>query len=158
MDEFNWPVFPVATNKRPLTEHGLKDASTDVEQIREWWTRRPDAGIAVRTGSESDLVVLDVDGEAGADSLHELERRHGELPETSARETGGGGEHYYFTHPGGEIRNSAGKLGPGLDIRADGGYVVCPPSHAPERPRDTPGTLTLPSARSHRRRRWLVRA
>ncbi len=52
------------------------------------------------------------------------------VPLTPRCETGSG-MHYYFKHPGGEVRNSAGRLGPGLDIRADGGYVVAPPSRHP---------------------------
>ena len=71
------------------------------------------------------LIVLDVDGEDGAESLHQLERQHGELPETARCVTGSGGAHYYFR---GSARNSVGKIGAGLDIRADGGYVVAPPS------------------------------
>lgn len=125
-----WPVFPVA-GKRPLTSRGLKDATTDPEQVVSWWQARADTGIAIRTGFASRLFVLDVDGEQGADSLHALEQRHDELPATVRSTTGGGGQHFYFRHPGGELRNTAGKLGPGLDTRADGGYVVAPPSAHP---------------------------
>jgi putative DNA primase/helicase len=60
-------------------------------------------------------------------SLADLERRHGKLT-TATVLTGSGGRHYWFRHPGGELRNSAGQLGPGLDLRASGGYVVAPPS------------------------------
>jgi hypothetical protein len=123
-----WAVFPVKRDKTPRTEHGFKDATTDPQQIRVWWERWPDAGVGVRTGAGSGLLVLDVDGEAGADALRELERRHGEPPVTAAATTGGGGRHVYFAHPGGDIRNTAKKLGPGLDTRGDGGYVVGPPS------------------------------
>ena len=124
-------VFPLA-GKVPRTPNGLKDASADPAQLAEWWTAWPDAGVAVRTGAPSGLIVLDVDpGHGGADSLAELEAEHGALPETVRCETGGGGEHYYFAHPGGEIRNTAGKLGDGLDTRGDGGYVVAPPSPHP---------------------------
>ena len=128
-----WRVFPVKADKAPLTHHGLKDATTDSEQVREWWRRWPNAGVAIATGRKSGLFVLDVDPEHGGDeTLHELERRHGELPETVCCETGGGGEHYCFTHPSGiEIRNSAGRLGPGLDVRGTGGYTVAPPSPHP---------------------------
>jgi bifunctional DNA primase/polymerase-like protein/primase-like protein len=127
--ERGWRVFPVA-GKVPRTTHGLKDATTDPEQVREWWQRWPDAGIAIATGDASGVLVLDVDGETGADSLNELERRHGQLPETVRAETGGGGVHFYFQHAEG-ARNSAGQLGDGLDIRAEGGYVVAPPSPHP---------------------------
>jgi Bifunctional DNA primase/polymerase, N-terminal/Primase C terminal 1 (PriCT-1) len=122
-----WGVFPVRRDKRPRTAHGLKDASNDPATIRQWWALWPDAGVAIRTGEG--LLVLDVDGEDGGESLHELESQHGELPDT-VRAVTGKGEHYYFAHPVG-ARNSAGRLGPGLDIRADGGYVVAPPSPHP---------------------------
>jgi hypothetical protein len=76
--------------------------------------------------------VLDVDPDKGGDdSLRKLEEKYGQLPVTTEVLTGGGGHHYYFEHPGGSLGNSAGKLGPGLDIRADGGQVVAPPSVHP---------------------------
>ena len=74
--------------------------------------------------------MLDVDGEEGIESLRRLERQHERLPHTASVVTPRGGQHFYFRHPGGEVRNSAGKLGAGLDIRADGGYVLAPPSAA----------------------------
>lgn len=120
----NWPVLPLR-GKLPLLARGLHDASTDPALIAEWWQRWPEANVGVRTGGG--LVVLDVDGDDGADSLHELEREHGELPQTVAALTGGGGRHYYFATAE-AVRNSAGRLGRGLDVRGDGGYVVCPPS------------------------------
>ena len=79
---------------------------------------------------ESGLVVLDVDvDKGGEESLRELEAEHGELPTTTIAVTGSGGMHYFFRHPGVEMRNSAGKLGAGLDVRGDGGYVVAAPSN-----------------------------
>jgi len=118
-----WRVFPCAA-KVPRTRNGCKDATADPAVITGWWDMWPGADIGVATGDG--LLVLDVDGEPGADTLHELERAHGELPATAHAITGGG-EHYYFTTTA-PIRNSAGKLGPGLDVRGDGGYVVAPPS------------------------------
>jgi hypothetical protein len=124
-----WHVFPVKTDKTPRTVHGLKDATTDVAQIRSWWARWPDAGVAIRTGAVSGLMVLDVDVDRGGDeTLFELEREHGELPLTPRVKTPSGGTHFYFRHPGGEVPNSTDKIGPGLDVRGDGGYVVAPPS------------------------------
>jgi Bifunctional DNA primase/polymerase, N-terminal/Domain of unknown function (DUF4386)/Primase C terminal 1 (PriCT-1) len=123
-------VFPLKPcSKVPATLDGLKSATTDVEQVRAWWQRWPNANVAIRTGADSGVVVLDIDVQhGGAGSLGELERCHGELPKTARVLTGGGGQHVYFRHPGREIRNSAGKLGAGLDVRGDGGYVVAPPS------------------------------
>lgn len=73
--------------------------------------------------------MLDLDGEDGGDSLRELELERGELPRTVSAATGAG-QHYYFKTEL-PIRNSAGKLAPGLDIRGDGGYVVAPSSLHP---------------------------
>jgi hypothetical protein len=125
-------VFPCqARDKRPATVNGLKDAKRDESVIRRAWTQKPDLNVAVRTGRESGIFVLDVDGEEGFDSLHELERLHGDLPPTLSVTTPRGGQHFYFVHPGVEIRNTAGYPGHGLDVRGDGGYVLAPPSVGP---------------------------
>lgn len=119
------------SGKIPRTQHGLKDASTDASEIERWWSMWPEANVGIRTGAESGLLVLDVDDEHdGYGSLRELESRHEHLPETPRLETGGGGAHFYFRQATG-VRNSAGRLGPGLDIRAEDGYVVAPPSLHP---------------------------
>ena len=87
------------------------------------------AGVAIRTGAESGLVVIDIDSDHGGErSLADLLDRHGALPDGRTIHTGGGGAHLYFQHPGYPIPNSAGRLGTGVDIRGDGGYVVAPPS------------------------------
>lgn len=57
-------------------------------------------------------------------SLDGLEKEHGPLPKTRAVRTGSGGKHYYFKYPDFLISNSVSGLGPGLDIRGDGGYVI----------------------------------
>jgi hypothetical protein len=122
-------VFPIRPGQKvPATRNGVKDATTAERTILTWWDRAPGAGIGVATGSG--LIVLDVDGEQGAESLRVLEAEHGELPVTVTVETPGGGRHYHFSTEK-NIRNSAGKLGAGLDIRGDGGYVVAPPSQHP---------------------------
>jgi hypothetical protein len=122
--------------KHPRTEHGLKDGSKDPKQIARWWEKWPDANLGILTGQESGLLVLDVDGEDGKASLQTLTAAHGALPQTLCAKTGRG-YHYYFCAPVGvAIRNSVGNtnpLGKGLDIRADGGYVVAPPSLHPSR-------------------------
>jgi len=122
-------VFPCEPfGKRPLTPHGLLDASSDPTVVKRWWQTWPDANIALPTGRESCLVVLDVDGDEGSESLRVLERTHEPLPQTASVVTPRAGQHFYFRHRGIEIRNSAGLLGRGLDVRADGGYVIAPPS------------------------------
>jgi putative DNA primase/helicase len=116
-----------SAGKHPATLHGLKDASRDVTALERWF-RQGELNVGVVTGSGSGLVVLDVDaGHDGEASLEALEARHGAIPATPEVLTGAG-RHLYFAHPGGVLGNSAGKLGPGLDVRGDGGYVVAPPS------------------------------
>jgi hypothetical protein len=122
--------------KHPRTEHGLKDGSGDPRQIEQWFARWPDGNLGILTGQASGLIVLDVDGEDGKASLQVLTAVHGSLPKTLCAMTGRAGSdgnrkgcHFYFRAPAGvAIRNSAGILGKGLDIRGDGGYVVAPPS------------------------------
>ena len=122
-----WPVFPVA-GKVPRTGRGCLDATTDATTVRRWFERIwPDAGVAVATGRG--LVVLDVDGDDGADSLHELERAYAPLPDTVRATTARGMHHYFATKR--NVANSAGRLGEGLDVRGRGGYVVAPPSPHP---------------------------
>jgi len=114
--------------KHPLTRHGLTDATTNPEIICGWWERWPEANLGVRTGSTSGLVVLDVDGDAGNDSLKKLTDQFGPLPATTLSKTRRG-KHFLFQYPKGvEVKGSVGKLGPGLDVRADGNYIIVPPS------------------------------
>ena len=127
------PVFPCEPlGKRPLTRDGFWDASVDAGVVGRWWSRWPAANIGVPTGKRSGLLVLDVDPrDGGAASLTELEGAFGPLPRTTRARTGGGGEHVFFRYPGevgGEVRNSASWVGPGLDVRGEGGYVLVPPS------------------------------
>lgn len=126
-----WRVLPVA-GKIPTLKDWPAKASTDPEQIRAWWSNQDTVNIGIATGAESNLWVLDVDPEKGGDdTLRMLEAQYGQLPVTTEVITGGGGRHLYFQHPGISLGNSAGKLGPGLDIRTDGGQVVAPPSVHP---------------------------
>lgn len=125
------PVFPCTLEKKPLTASGFKNATADQEQIRQWWTRHPGASIGIPTGADTGVFVLDIDMPDGPATLERLMRENGPLPATLEQRTGSGGRHLFFTHPGRPIKNSAGKLGPGLDTRGDGGYVILPPSQHP---------------------------
>ena len=99
----------------------------DIEQVRRWWRRWPEANLGVVTGAVSSLVVLDVDPRHGGDdSLAALEAVHGPVPPTVRSLTGGGGHHLYFAHPGVAVPSRS--IAPGLDVKGDGGLVVCPPS------------------------------
>lgn len=118
-----------------LVPNGLKQATQDQDTFRQWANAFPDMNIGIVTGTISGIVVLDID--SGPDTTEdndgfipfaELQQKHGNVDDTIAVQTGGGGLHLYFRHPGEAVRNSAGTLGKGLDVRGDGGYVVAPPS------------------------------
>ena len=118
-----------------LAPRGLRDASRDPHLLGAWFEReRWNVGIA--TGAVSGIVVLDIDPRhGGEEALAEIEAEHGPLPPTWRFHTGGGGEHILFRHPGGMVKNSAGTIAPGIDVRGDGGYIVAPPSlHISGRP------------------------
>ena len=115
--------------KHPRTKNGVKDATTDAEQIAAWWAKWPDANVGIATGNG--LLVLDVDTKhEGIETIERIEETEGPMPETAMVLTGGGGRHYYFYLPPNKregIKNAVG-IGRGLDLRFDGGYVVAPPS------------------------------
>lgn len=139
-----WGVFPAHTikdgacscgkpdctspGKHPRTRNGLKDATTDSRSIRKWWGQHQDSNIAIRTGSESGLVALDIDTKSnGFESLEALLNTVGDLPDTLTAITGSKGNHICFKHPGGTVKTRAGILD-GIDFRGDGGYIIAPPS------------------------------
>lgn len=124
-----WHVFPCGPDKKPLSTNGLNDATTDAEQIERWWARWPHALIGCACGP-SGFWVLDLDPPDGEASLQALIRQHGGFRETRAARTGRGGRHLYWEMSGKRVRNSAGKIGPNIDVRGDGGYVILPPSEA----------------------------
>lgn len=148
--ELGFKVFPLHTpdplgscschrdcgnvGKHPRTMNGLSDATTDEQQIRKWWGMWPDANIAIATGAASGFIVLDIDPRhGGTDSITALQQQYGQFAEKVWANTGGGGWHLLFAHPGqriGNIQNSS-RLGAGIDVRGDGGYIVaCPSLHA----------------------------
>ncbi|HEV7844302.1 MAG TPA: bifunctional DNA primase/polymerase, partial [Pyrinomonadaceae bacterium] len=124
-------VFPVKADKSPYTPNGFKDATRDTATVGEMWRRTPEAGIGVPTGEASGWLVLDIDPRHGGDvSLTSLIEEHGDgWLETMQARTGGGGHHIIFAFPqGSNIRNSAGRLGEGIDVRGEGGYIIVAPS------------------------------
>ena len=124
-----WCVLPVrAGTKAPRLEKWQDRATTDSSVIEEWFGGGSEDSIGILTGSASGLVVLDVDPRNGGEvSLLELVREYGPLPPTYTVRSGGGGWHYYFKRPGGEIPTKH-EFRPGLDLQAEGTHVVAPPS------------------------------
>lgn len=141
--DHGWPVLPLhspkdggcscrvadcgSPGKHPRTPRGLHQATTDTDQVRAWWDRWPHANIGIATGTDSGLLVLDVDLPEGPDSLARLEHEHGRLPATCEQRTGSGGRQLLFAHPDRPVGNRAGVVA-GIDVRGEGGYVVVPPS------------------------------
>lgn len=130
-----WYIFPVKPrDKTPITPHGLKDASNKIDVVRQWWAKWPEANIGLNCG-KSGMVVVDLDKRGEYDGLAEwqdIQDRNNIHPKTSTSLTGGGGRHLLFKSPDGvSIKNSAGKIAPGIDVRAEGGYIVLPPSIHP---------------------------
>jgi hypothetical protein len=143
-----WRVFPLhglvngsctcgrsscfSPGKHPLVRRGLYEATTDARVIEEWWRRWRSANVGIVTGAVSEIAVIDVDLPAAFVSLDRLVDAG--LPVTLTGLTGGGGLHLLYGCDNEELGNSAGRLPglegdlPGVDLRANGGYVVAPPS------------------------------
>lgn len=118
-------VIPLKPNgKVPLTKHGCNDASADPDVIAGWWLRWPDANVGVATGDGAFVVDLDVkNGVDGEATWRALQHAHGVAPRTRAVRTPSGLQ-LYFNSSAAIVPCSVGKLGPGIDIRGRGGYVV----------------------------------
>ena len=123
-------------SKRPLTANGFKDATTDPDTIRKWWTERPEALIGVPMGPDAGVFAIDPDvvkepGDAdGMAAWAALVAEHGEPPHTHTHETPTGGRHFLFRwRDDRPISNREGALqGTGINVRGKGGYVIAPPS------------------------------
>jgi hypothetical protein len=141
------PVFLLGRTKRPvancpacpadddghdragcghLTCHGFYAATTDPDRIHVMHDTVPGGLLAIRTGTPSNLAVIDIDPRNGGALLPDL------MPRTRCVSTGSGGWHLYYRHPGGSLAKNLDHRGhPGIDVKADGGYVVAPPSTHP---------------------------
>jgi putative DNA primase/helicase len=133
--KMGWFVFPLKErDKVPLTSNGFKDATTDPEVIKAWWQRWPNANIGIDCGRSS-LIVIDLDKKPnfnGKDPWDKLCKKYAIDTNTPTAFTGGGGLHLFFKAPDAiMLKNSAGKLGKGIDVRGNGGYIVAPPSIHP---------------------------
>jgi hypothetical protein len=127
----NWPIFPCeAVGKAPLTAHGFKDATTNPERIKRWWTKWPRAMIGFPTGH--DVFCVDLDRKEpdkdGPTTWAALVAKHGAVPAIRSTETPSTGRHLFFKQRPGYRNIPLNKLAPGIEIKARGGYVILPPS------------------------------
>jgi hypothetical protein len=122
------PVFACAADKRPITSHGFKDATTDAAELRRQFGDSRAVMIGMPTGEATGFVVVDVDMKPGQQGGAWLDANSHRMPHTRTIRTATGGLHLWFKHPGGRVKNSASKIAPNVDVRGDGGYVIVPPS------------------------------
>ena len=131
------PVLPLVPRDKipPSGTHGYKSATLNAETIRNWWCENQDYNLGVGTGKQGGIVVIDVDekpweGKFGFENKEALEDELGALPETWTVLSGGGGRHLYYRYPDGvdDIPSTIGEIAPNIDVKADRGYAVLPPS------------------------------
>jgi len=131
-------VIPIKPGQKyPPMQAWQDKASNDIHVVNDWFTSQYSGyGIGIATGQTKHgrIFVLDVDDREeykGSDTLHDLQEKYGQLPETVTAITGTGGQHLYF-YCDEDIRNDAGsRLGVGLDIRGTGGQVLAAPTIHP---------------------------
>jgi hypothetical protein len=124
-------IFPVKANaKKPLIEHGFKGANSDPEQITRWTREFPGCNWGAPTGNSNGFVVLDLDAKhpESLDWWQEQQDIHG-VVDTREVATPSGGSHLYFQAPEGVLlKSTASQIASGVDTRAEGGYIIIPPS------------------------------
>ncbi len=116
------PLIP-GTKKARVSWGIYQERRATVAEVEAWWNEEPESGIGIVTGAISGIIVADIDPRNGGT----LEAMGGELANRAAS-TGGGGWHLYFRHPGDRRVTSHPTFKPGIDCKADGGYVVAPPT------------------------------
>ena len=127
--EMRLPVFACGHDKRPVTQHGFHDATHDAAEIERQFASPGAAMIGVPTGDTSGFFALDLDVKNGGGGLEWLAANQHRIPETRRHKTRSGGVHLLFAMPEGRIiRNSAGRIAAGVDVRGNGGYIIAPPS------------------------------
>jgi len=122
---FGWNLIPTRKDKKPFIPwQTYQKLKVNESTLRKWWAKYPDAGIGCITGMISNLAVIDIDSEKGLANIQKI------LPENikyPVSKTPSGGKHFFFNCPDNKIGNNAKKI-EGCDFRANGGYVILPPS------------------------------
>lgn len=123
-----WHIFPVVQGwKTPACKNGFNDATTDIKKIKEWWEKNPNYNIGVRCGSNgSKILCLDIDKKKDKNGFSWLNQQ--DMIPSIEQDTPSGGKQFIFTMPEEHIKSSSDEISIGVDIRADGGYFIAPPS------------------------------
>jgi hypothetical protein len=116
-----WAVFPVSQDKTPRTPNGHKAASTNPDRLCAMHLEFGFVLVGIATGEVSNLAVLDIDRQHNGFEWWQANRHR--LPVTRTHETRSGGLHLWFHHRAG-LRCSAGRIAPGIDVRAEGGFII----------------------------------
>jgi hypothetical protein len=129
-------IFPIGRKRKvPIIKYYPQRATNDLRLVEHWAKKWPGCNWAALTGELSDDLSIDIDGEVGRASLAEIERRVGPLPPTLSVRTGraDGGQQRHFLWPADrDLHSSAGKIAPGIDIRAKNGVAIIPDSIHPK--------------------------
>jgi len=112
-------IIPVKDKQPAINWKEFQERQATEKEIRDWFSDPVVTGVGIITGRISSLIVIDTEKGADVKALN--------LPKTVTAKSGGGGKHFYFKHPGFNVQNSA-RIKPLVDIRADGGFIVAPPS------------------------------
>lgn len=97
------------------------------EQLREHWEQHPESNVGIVTGEISGIAVVDIDGPEGEEALRDAGLPQEDWPDTPIARTGGGGWHLFVAYPEEGQRTRTDALAH-VDVRAEGGFVVAPPS------------------------------
>lgn len=133
-EQLKWLIVPnKPKSKIPILSCWTENAYLLKKSIERQWEKNPRLNVGILTGHRTGICILDVDPDHEGDkTLSDLCKRYGDIPLTPTSVTGTGGKHYVFKLPEGiTLKSSAGKLGKGLDIRAEGGQFIAPPSLHP---------------------------
>lgn len=123
------PVFPCNIEKRPIEKGGFHTATCDPEALRRMFAHPTATLIGMPTGRITGLSVLDLDTTRHHEALNWIQHHRTDLPQTLVVQTRSGGEHWFFLHQPG-LRSTTKLFGiPGIDVRAEGGYVILWSAH-----------------------------
>ena len=130
--EQGFKIFPCNPVKTPKVKWS-EEMTNDVGKITSWWHQWPDSMIGLVCGQVNGIVVLDIDVKNDVNGFESLKERNFKISTNTFRvNTPSGGSHFYFKLRENEIiKNSAGLIAPGVDVRGEGGYVIAPPSVCP---------------------------
>lgn len=128
---FGWSVLPVKPEeKRPIMTnwHQYAKNRPSAKMVEDWFVKLSGVGVGIATGRVSGVVVLDVESYCPT-PIEELLRKY---PTQLISRSGSGGYHLFYSYPANvpRVANRV-RIFEGADLRADGGFIVLPPTRHP---------------------------